>query len=156
MILKTYTRIFTTDLESTVATLKAVHGTEPHLRLNYDPLFLVGIGDVLVIGGTHKALAPIRGTLGPWIVEDIDEAKRKLLANGAAVVRDIHTIPTGRMMYMKHADGNVVEYVQWAPELVEQHILAPLRAERRPRRSRPKRRTHGLRDALLRTPARTG
>ncbi|GAB0120351.1 hypothetical protein Acid7E03_44230 [Acidisoma sp. 7E03] len=56
MILKTYTRMFAPDLESTVATLKAVHGTEPHLRLNYDPLFLVGIGDVLVIGGTEKAL----------------------------------------------------------------------------------------------------
>ncbi len=47
MILRTYTRIFTADLESTVATLKAVHGTQPHLWLNYDPLTLVGIGDVL-------------------------------------------------------------------------------------------------------------
>ena len=128
MILKTYTRIFTTDLESTVATLKAVHGTEPHLRLNYDPLTLVGIGDVLAIGGTDEALEPIRGSLGPWIVEDIDDAKSKLLANGASVMRDIKDIPTGRMMYMKHADGSVVEYVQWAPELVEQHISAPLRA----------------------------
>jgi hypothetical protein len=128
MILKTYTRLFTTDLESTVATLKAVHGTEPHLRLNYDPLTLVGIGDVLVIAGRDEALEPIRGTFGPWIVEDIDDARGKLRANGASVVRDIVNIPTGRMMYMKHADGSVVEYVQWAPELIEQHILAPLRA----------------------------
>jgi predicted enzyme related to lactoylglutathione lyase len=114
MILKTYTRIFTTDLESTVATLKAVHGTQPHLWLNYDPLTLVGIGDVLVIGGTDEVLEPIRGTFGPWIVEDIHDAKDKLLANGASIVRDIHNIPAGRMMYMKHADGSVVEYVQWA------------------------------------------
>ncbi|GES53587.1 hypothetical protein Rhsp01_62100 [Rhizobium sp. NBRC 114257] len=128
MILKTYTRIFTTDLQPTVATLKAVHGTEPHLWLNYAPLTLVGIGDVLVIGGTDEALEPIRGSLGPWIVEDIDDAKRKLLANGASVMRDIKDIPPGRMMYMKHADGCLVEYVQWTPELVEQHILAPLRA----------------------------
>jgi len=128
MILKTYTRMFTTDLEATVTTLKAVHGTEPHLRLHYHPLTLVGIGDVLVIGGTEEALAPIRGTFGPWIVEDIDEAKSQLLANGASVVRDIHDIPTGRMMYIKHVDGSVVEYVQWLPELVEQHIFGPLRA----------------------------
>lgn len=128
MILKTYTRMFTTDLESTVATLKAVHGTEPHLWLDYDPLTLVGIGDVLVIGGTDEVLAPIRGTFGPWIVEDIDDAKAWLLANGASVLRDIHAIPTGRMMYLKHADGSVVEYVEWTPELVERHILAPLRA----------------------------
>ena len=128
MILKTYTRLFTTDIDSTVATLKAVHGTEPHLRLEYAPLTLVGIGDVLVIGGTDVALEPIRGSFGPWIVEDIDDARRELLAHGASVMRDIRDIPTGRMMYMKHADGSVVEYVQWAPELVEQHILAPLRA----------------------------
>jgi len=31
-------------------------------------------------------------------------------------------------MYMLHADGSVVEYVEWTPELVERHILAPLRA----------------------------
>lgn len=128
MILKTYTRMFTTDLGSTVATLAAVHGTEPHLWLNYEPLTLVGIGDVLVIGGKDEALVPIRGTYGPWIVDDIEDTKGKLLANGAAVIRDIANIPTGRMMYMKHADGSVVEYVQWAPDLIEQHILAPLRA----------------------------
>lgn len=128
MILKTYTRIFTTDLESTVATLKAVHGTEPHLRLDYDPLTLVGIGDVLVIGGSDKALEPIRGSFGPWNVDDIHDARTKLLAHGASVVRDIVDIPTGQMMYMKHADGSVVEYVQWTSELVERHILAPLRA----------------------------
>ena len=128
MILKTYTRMFTTDLESTLATLTAVHGTDPHLRLDYDPLTLVGIGDVLVIGGPEEALGPIRGTFGPWIVEDIDDVKNQLLKIGASVIRDIGDIPTGRMMYVKHADGSVVEYVQWLPELIEQHIHAPLRA----------------------------
>jgi len=128
MILKTYTRVLTTDIEATVATLKAVHGTEPHFRFDYDPLTLVGIGDVLAIGGTDAALEPIRGSFGPWIVEDIDAAKGMLLANGASVLQDIKDITKGRMMYMRHADGSVVEYVAWMPELVERHILAPLRA----------------------------
>lgn len=65
MILKTYTRIFTTNLESRMAKLNAVHGMEPHLRLNYDPSSLIGIGDVLVIGGSDEALAPIHGSLRP-------------------------------------------------------------------------------------------
>ena len=128
MILKTYTRIFTTDLDATVTTLKVVHGTEPHFRLDFAPWTLVGIGDVLAVGGTEEALQPIRGSLGPWIIEDIDDVKSKLLANGASVVRDIEDVPTGRMMYMKHADGNVVEYVQWKPELAEKHIFGPLQA----------------------------
>jgi hypothetical protein len=29
---------------------------------------------------------------------------------------------------MTHADGSVVECVQWTPELVEQYVFAPLRA----------------------------
>ncbi|MDN4633595.1 hypothetical protein QCD71_18900 [Sphingomonas sp. PsM26] len=128
MILKTYTRVLTTDIEATVATLKAVHGTEPHFRFDYDPLTLVGIGDVLAIGGTDAALEPIRGSFGPWIVEDIEATKGMLLANGASVLQDVKDITNGRMMYMRHADGSVVEYVEWTPELVERHILAPLRA----------------------------
>lgn len=54
MILKTYTRIFTTDLEATVATLKAVHGTEPHFRLEFAPWTLVGIGDVLAVAALRQ------------------------------------------------------------------------------------------------------
>lgn len=61
-------------------------------------------------------------------MEDVDDAKGKLLANGASVVRDINDIPTGRMIYRNYADGSVVELVQWAPELVEQHIFPPLHA----------------------------
>lgn len=127
MVLKTYTRILTTDLKVTVETLKAVHGTEPHFSLDFGPWTLVGIGDVLAVGGTEETLEPIRGSLGPWIVADIDHVKKTLLRNGASLVRDIEDVPTGRMMYVKHADGSVVEYVQWTPELAETNIFAPLR-----------------------------
>jgi hypothetical protein len=128
MILKTYTRILTTDLASTVAALRAVHGTEPHLEFAFDPWKLVGIGDVLVVAGTGETLAPIRGSLGPWIVEDIVAARSKLLEHGASIVRDIEDVATGRMMYMQHADGHVVEYVEWLPELAEKLVFGPLRA----------------------------
>lgn len=128
MIIKTYTRILTTDLESTVAALRAVHGTEPHLAFEFDPWRLVGIGDVLVVAGTEETLEPIRGSLGPWIVENIDAARSKLLENGASIVRDIEDVATGRMMYVKHGDGHVVEYVQWLPELAERLVFEPLRA----------------------------
>jgi hypothetical protein len=47
--------------------------------------------------------------------------------NGASVVRDVQDVATGRMMYMRHADGSVVEYVQWTPELAEKNVFAPLR-----------------------------
>lgn len=128
MILKTYTRIFTTDLEGTLRLLRRLHVSEPHLRFRFDPWELVGIGDVLVVAGTDEALAPIRGSLGPWIVTDIDETRRSLVEDGAEITREIAAVPTGRMMYARHPDGAIVEYVQWTAELVEQIIEGPRRA----------------------------
>ena len=128
MIVKTYTRIFTNDAEETLRILRKLHAGEPHLRFRFDPWELVGIGDVLVVAGTDDALAPIRGSLGPWIVTDIDETREILMDAGAEIIRDIAPVPTGRMMYARHPDGAVVEYVHWTPELVEQFIAAPQRA----------------------------
>ncbi|HEX7324724.1 MAG TPA: hypothetical protein VF292_05160 [Rhodanobacteraceae bacterium] len=88
MILKTYTRILTTDLQRTVETLKAVHGVQPHLTIPFESWTIVAIGDVLIVGGTEEALAPIRGSLGPWIVENVDDTKATLVKLGATVVRD--------------------------------------------------------------------
>ena len=127
MILKTYTRIFTTDPEGSLNLLRTLHGTEPHPRVTFAEWTLIGIGDVLVVGGSEEALAPIRGSLGPWIVEDIEAVQRDLLAAGAVIVRELVNVPTGRMLYARHPDGAVVEYVQWTDELVERHIREPLR-----------------------------
>lgn len=128
MILKTYTRIFTTDLEQTLGILTVLHAGEPHLRFRFDPWDLVGIGDMLLVAGTAEELAPIRESFGPWVVSDIDETRRSLIEAGAEITQDVVPVPTGRMMYARHADGILVEYVQWTPELMEQFIEAPRRA----------------------------
>ena len=130
MILKTYSRVFTTDLDATLRTLRVVHDREPHLSFEYGDWKLVAIGDTLIVAGTNEALAPIRGSYGPWIVEDIEQSRARLIETGAEIIQEIANVPTGKMMYARHSDGIVVEYVQWAPELVERHILAPLRAGR--------------------------
>lgn len=130
LILKTYTRIFTNDAEKTLRVLRVLHDGEPHLRFRFDPFELVGIGDVLVVAGPDEALIPIRGSLGPWIVSDIDETRQLLMEAGAEIIRDIAPVPTGHMMYARHPDGTVVEYVQWTQELVERLISAPQRAGR--------------------------
>ena len=128
MILKTYTRLFTHDLEATLGVLRQLHAGEPHLRFRFDPWELAGIGDILVVAGAEEALAPIRGSLGPWVVSDIEETRLALVQAGAEITREISAVPTGRMMYARHPDGVVVEYVQWTPELVEELIEAPRRA----------------------------
>ena len=128
MILKTYTRMFTNDAEQTLSVLRPLHASEPHLRLKFEAWELIGIGDVLVVAGTDEALAPIRDSLGPWIVTDLDETRRQLVEAGSEITREIEPVPTGRMMYARHPDGASVEYVEWTPELVEQFIHAPQRA----------------------------
>jgi hypothetical protein len=128
MILKTYTRIFTTDLDGTLALLQKLHTGEPHLRFSFGAWQLVGIGDILLVGGTNETLAPIRGSFGPWIVTNIDETRRVLVEAGAEIISDIEPVPTGRMLYARHPDGCVVEYVEWVPDLVEQFIEMPRRA----------------------------
>lgn len=126
MILKTYTRIFTTDLDASLSLLQAIHGTKPHMRFPFGDLSLAAIGDVLVVAGSEDALAPLRGSHGPWIVDDLEQTRSQLLALRAEILRDIEAVPTGTMLYARHPDGTVVEYVQWNADLVDEHIRAPL------------------------------
>ncbi|BCP53049.1 hypothetical protein K32_16660 [Kaistia sp. 32K] len=130
MILKTYARVFTNDAESALATFQALHGAEPHLKFRFGEWDLIGIGDTFIVGGTDAALAPIRDSHGPWIVRDLDEAQRRLEQAGATITQPAAASPTGRFLYARHADGALVEYVEWTPELVEKFIRAPQREGR--------------------------
>jgi hypothetical protein len=130
MILKTYARLFTNDAEKTLETIQALHGDEPHLRLEFKDWHLIGIGDVFIVGGTDEALAPIRDSHGPLIVDDADATMTALQKLGAEITVPMFDAPTGRGFYARHADGIVVEYVEWKPELVERLIRGPLREGR--------------------------
>lgn len=127
MILKTYTRVFTNDAEATAAAFIRLHGREPHLRFRFGEWDLIGVGDTFIVGGTDEALAPIKGSHGPYIVDDLVATQAILERDGATVTQPISDTPTGRMLYARHADGLVVEYVEWTAELVEAFIRGPQR-----------------------------
>ncbi len=127
MILKTYTRLFTADVDRSLALLRRLHRGEPHLRFRFRDWELAAIGDVLIVGGTDESLAPIRGSLGPFIVDDIDRTRTELEAAGATITMLLDDAPTGRGFYALHPDGNSVEYVQWNADLVERLIETPRR-----------------------------
>ena len=126
-ILKTYARVFTNDARKALETFQALHGGEPHLVFRFGDWDLIGIGDVFIVGGTDESLAPIRDSHGPLIVDDLDETRRLIEQAGGEITRPIFPAPTGRGLYARHADGTVVEYVEWKPELVEKFIRAPQR-----------------------------
>ncbi|MFA4938845.1 hypothetical protein [Brevundimonas sp.] len=130
MILKTYSRLFSHDCDETLATLERLHGRKPHLRFRFGEWDLAGIGDMFVVAGTDESLAPIRDSHGPVIVRDIEAVEAELLASGATITQAIVTVPTGRMLYARYADGLHIEYVEWTDELVEMFIRAPQREGR--------------------------
>jgi hypothetical protein len=131
MILKTYTRIFTTNLPSTLATLGPLHANAPHLKFEFGAWTLVGLGDLLIVAGANEAsFAPIRQSLGPWIVDDLQATRTHLLAQKATITHEIESSSTGLFLYAQHADGTVVEYVQWNSDLLEKFIEIPRREGR--------------------------
>ena len=125
MILKTYMCLFTTDADRSLAALRALHGGEPHMRMTLDEWEIIGIGDILLVAGSERSLAPIRGSQGPIVVDDLDAAEAALEASGAKISKPAADGPTGRYLYAIHADGNTVEYAQWKPELVARWYDAP-------------------------------
>ena len=130
MILKTYARVFTNDAEKTLAAFQAINGGEPHVRLEFKGWHLIGIGDVFIVGGTDEALAPIRGSHGPLVIDDADETMATLKRLGSTITVPMYDAPTGRGFYARHPDGTEVEYVEWKPELVEKLIRTPQREGR--------------------------
>lgn len=125
MILKTYSRLFSADCDATLATLERLHGRKAHIRFRFGEWDLAGIGDMFVVAGTTESLAPIRDSHGPVIVRDIEAVEAELLSNGATITQPIVEVPTGRMLYARHADGLHIEYVEWTADLVERFIRAP-------------------------------
>jgi hypothetical protein len=62
MILKTYARILTQDLASSLALFEQLIGREPDIWVTFNDWEIVAIGDILLVGGTQESLAPIRGS----------------------------------------------------------------------------------------------
>jgi predicted enzyme related to lactoylglutathione lyase len=117
MILKTYARVFTNELATSLPLFPQLVGREPDLRFTFGEWEIVAIGDLLLIGGTDEALAPIRHSHGPLVVDDLEATRQQLEQAGAVITQAISPTPTGTMLYARHADGNLVEYVQWTQEL---------------------------------------
>ena len=120
MIIKTYARVFTHDLAACLPLFQELVGREPDIRFTFGEWEIVAIGDLLLIAGTEAALAPIRNSYGPLVVDNLEATQLLLEQAGAVITQPISMTPTGTMLYARHPDGTSMEYVQWTPELVQQ------------------------------------
>lgn len=122
MILKTYLRVFTTDMATALPLFRQLVGQEPDIHFRVEAWEMVAIGDILLTAGKEEDLALIRDLLGPLIVEDLEATRHLLAQAGATITREAEQTLTGTAFFAQHADGTRVEYVQWKPELVERII----------------------------------
>jgi hypothetical protein len=119
MILKTYSRIFTDNLDASLDVLKKLVGREPELRVRFQDMEVLTIGDFCILTGPIESMKPFLGSVGPVIVDNLERTQTALEEGGAEIVVPITEGPTGQMMYSRTADGVTIEWVQWRPDIWE-------------------------------------
>jgi hypothetical protein len=119
MILKTYARVFTEDMDLSLALLQKLVGRDPDYRFKMPDLGLeiAGLDNFCVVAGPKEKIDPIRLSQGPLIVDDLEATQSLLIAAGAIITKPIAQAETGQYFYARHPDGSEIEYCQWKPEL---------------------------------------
>jgi predicted enzyme related to lactoylglutathione lyase len=127
-ILKSYLRVWVPDLDTWLPFYETLVGSPVGLRFRFEAAELAAVGDILLIAGPPEATDRYRDTIGPLIVDDLGETLRLLRQHGAEILGAPVQVPTGTMVYVRHADGTQVEYLQFTPDLVERIIGDPANA----------------------------
>jgi hypothetical protein len=119
MILKTYARIFTGDMDLSLGFLEQLAGRKPDYRFKLPEMGIEvsGLADFCVVAGSEEKLYPLRALQGPLIVDDLAAAEKFLVGIGAVVTKPNLPTVTGRNLFAHHPDGSMMEYVEWKPEL---------------------------------------
>ena len=119
MILKTYSRIFTGDMDLSLRFLEHLTGPKPDCRFRLPEMGIEvsGLADFCVVAGSKEKLDPLRGSQGPLIVDDLAATEKFLVGAGAVITKPNQATVTGRNLFARHPDGSVLEYVEWKPEL---------------------------------------
>jgi hypothetical protein len=122
MILKTYTRVITNNLEASLNPLKMLVGREPDICIPLPDIAveLVAIGDFLIIAGPKDSIKSFRDVLGPVIVDDLEATQTMLEQSGAEIYSPIREVSTGRLLFSRTLDGVVIEWLEWRSDIWKQ------------------------------------
>jgi predicted enzyme related to lactoylglutathione lyase len=116
-VIKVMTRIFLEPelLRDTISFYENLFGEKCDVRFSYDEynLELAEIGSVLLISGPDEILEKFKNTSLTILVDSLNEFRDHLTAEGAEVIDEIKSVPTGFNMRIRHPDGTVVEYVEF-------------------------------------------
>jgi len=116
-VIRVMTRIFLEPelLTETISFYENLFGEKCDVRFRYDEykLELAGIGSVILISGPDEVLEEFKNTSLTILVDSLKEFKDHLMAEGAEVIDEIKSVPTGSNMRIRHPEGTVVEYVEF-------------------------------------------
>lgn len=116
---RAFIRVFTGPgtLEAVTAYYERLLGTERDMWFTYPQaqLGLAAVGGFLLIEGEESVLEEYRATTGTLLVDSVDTYLERLLASGAEILTERHTVPTGAGFTARHPDGTVIEYVEHRP-----------------------------------------
>lgn len=115
-ICEVLTRIFLSpdDLDRAVSFYENLFRQKCKSRFKYPEkeLEIASVGSFLLISGTSNSLKPFKDTKVTVLVDSIDDFKVFLQEQGATILENPKSVPTGRNMRVRHMDGLVVEYVE--------------------------------------------
>ena len=120
MILKTYSRIFTTELDATLQVLEPIVGHKAELRFPFLDMEVATLGDFCFLAGPAASMQPFLGAVGPILVDDLQAAQAQLERAGAQIVQPRTAVPTGWNLFTRDSQGVTIEWVQWTPEIWQQ------------------------------------
>lgn len=123
MILKTYARVVTADMESTLGTLQALTGKSVDLRFTAGETEVAAVGDFCVIAAPPERHGALREIVGPVVVDDLLQTRSELLERGAVLIHDRFDAPTGSVLYARNSDGTVVEWLEFSAEFLHKTRL---------------------------------
>ncbi|WP_299573332.1 hypothetical protein [uncultured Williamsia sp.] len=117
-ILRSFARVYTTDLDDHVAA-RAVLGSSStggrRFALPDRGLQVMITDDTVIVAGDEDALAAVRDTQITWLVDDLDGALTALRPRIERIVAPPTRVPTGRNATVRLSDVQV-ELVQWDDE----------------------------------------
>ena len=123
MILKTYARVVTGDMESTLTTLRALTGKDVDLRFTAGQIEIAAVGNFCIIAAPPEQQGALREVVGPVVVDDLLQTRTDLLQHGAVIVQECFDAPTGTVLYARNIDGVVVEWLQYSAEYLQKTML---------------------------------
>ncbi|MCD8031555.1 MAG: VOC family protein [Bacteroides sp.] len=120
-VLEVLSRFYVQEIEESIQLYENLLSTKCSLRFQYEEtgLEIAQVGNVLILAGSEEALKPFRETKATFIVNSIEEFKNYLIEKGSVMIRDIKEVPTGKNMTVKHCDGTMIEYVEFAKKELE-------------------------------------